>query len=131
VEASVGIAESGNHDNRNYEDDWGERYQGMLSRNGPSDNYADEANQTHASKLKGKLLLAHGGLDGNVPPYNTEDRNLLSPLLSMSVGLGALKPLGCGPRRLPGLLARRGGGMRTLARVITGLREPGFRNQAA
>jgi dipeptidyl aminopeptidase/acylaminoacyl peptidase len=67
----VGIAESGNHDNRNYEDDWGERYQGMLSRNGPSDNYADEANQTHASKLKGKLLLAHGGLDGNVPPYNT------------------------------------------------------------
>jgi dipeptidyl aminopeptidase/acylaminoacyl peptidase len=67
----VGIAESGNHDNRNYEDDWGERYQGMLTRNGPSDNYADEANQTHASKLKGKLLLAHGGLDGNVPPYNT------------------------------------------------------------
>ena len=67
----VGIAESGNHDNRNYEDDWGERYQGMLSRNGPSDNYADDANQTHASKLKGKLLLAHGGLDGNVPPYNT------------------------------------------------------------
>jgi dipeptidyl aminopeptidase/acylaminoacyl peptidase len=67
----VGIAESGNHDNRNYEDDWGERYQGMLSRNGPSDNYADEANQTHAGKLKGKLLLAHGGLDGNVPPYNT------------------------------------------------------------
>jgi dipeptidyl aminopeptidase/acylaminoacyl peptidase len=67
----VGIAESGNHDNRNYEDDWGERYQGMLSRNGPSDNYADEANQSHASKLKGKLLLAHGGLDGNVPPYNT------------------------------------------------------------
>ena len=28
----VGIAESGNHDNRNYEDDWGERYQGLLVR---------------------------------------------------------------------------------------------------
>ncbi|MGH7560228.1 MAG: DPP IV N-terminal domain-containing protein [Gemmatimonadales bacterium] len=67
----VGIAESGNHDNRSYEDDWGERYQGLLSKNGPSDNYAEEANQTHAAKLKGKLLLAHGGLDGNVPPYNT------------------------------------------------------------
>ena len=30
----VGIAESGNHDNRNYEDDWGERYQGLLAKNG-------------------------------------------------------------------------------------------------
>ena len=27
----VGISESGNHDNRNYEDDWGERYIGLLS----------------------------------------------------------------------------------------------------
>jgi len=67
----VGIAESGNHDNRNYEDDWGERYQGLLVRSGPSDNYAAEANQTHAANLKGKLLLAHGGMDDNVPPYNT------------------------------------------------------------
>jgi dipeptidyl aminopeptidase/acylaminoacyl peptidase len=67
----VGISESGNHDNRNYEDDWGERYQGLLSRNGASDNYAEEANQTYAKNLKGKLFLAHGGLDDNVPPYNT------------------------------------------------------------
>lgn len=67
----VGISESGNHDNRNYEDDWGERYQGLLERRSGSDNYADEANQTHAKNLKGKLMLAHGGLDGNVPPYNT------------------------------------------------------------
>jgi dipeptidyl-peptidase 4 len=68
----VGISESGNHDNRNYEDDWGERYQGLLQRraNGP-DNYADEANQTHARNLKGKLMLVHGGMDNNVPPYNT------------------------------------------------------------
>ena len=67
----VGIAESGNHDQRNYEDDWGERYQGMLVRSGPSDNYDVEANQTLAKNLKGKLLLAHGGMDNNVPPYNT------------------------------------------------------------
>lgn len=67
----VGIAQSGNHDNRNYEDDWGERYQGLLVRTGNTDNYADEANQTHAKNLKGKLLLAHGGMDDNVPPYNT------------------------------------------------------------
>jgi dipeptidyl aminopeptidase/acylaminoacyl peptidase len=67
----VGIAESGNQDNRNYEDDWGERYQGLLVPQGDSDNYADEANQTHAANLKGHLLLAHGGMDSNVPPYNT------------------------------------------------------------
>jgi len=67
----VGISESGNHDNRNYEDDWGERYQGLLVRDGDTDNYAAEANQTHAANLKGRLLLAHGGMDGNVPPYNT------------------------------------------------------------
>jgi dipeptidyl-peptidase-4 len=70
----VGISESGNHDNRNYEDDWGERYQGILEKTGAgpgADNYADEANQTHARNLKGKLMLAHGGMDNNVPPYNT------------------------------------------------------------
>lgn len=28
----VGIFESGNHDQRLYEDDWGERYQGLLTK---------------------------------------------------------------------------------------------------
>ena len=68
----VGIAESGNHDNRNYEDDWGERYQGLLTRAGGSDNYAAEANQAHAAQLKGKLFLIHGLMDDNVPPVNTQ-----------------------------------------------------------
>jgi dipeptidyl aminopeptidase/acylaminoacyl peptidase len=67
----VGIAESGNHDNRIYEDDWGERYHGLLTRDGTSDNYTAEANQTFAKNLKGKLLLAHGTMDDNVPPDNT------------------------------------------------------------
>lgn len=68
----VGVAQAGNHDQRNYEDDWGERYQGLLVRNADgTDNYAAEANQTMAANLKGKLLLAHGGMDNNVPPYNT------------------------------------------------------------
>ncbi|MDQ3374822.1 MAG: S9 family peptidase [Acidobacteriota bacterium] len=68
----VGISESGNHDNRNYEDDWGERYIGLLKTdaNGKS-NYEDQANQNFAKNLKGKLLLAHGAMDDNVPPYNT------------------------------------------------------------
>ena len=67
----VGISESGNHDNRVYEDDWGERYQGLLVRSDGGDNYAEEANQTHAKDLKGKLMLVHGLMDDNVPPYNT------------------------------------------------------------
>ena len=36
-----------------------------------SDNYEAEANQSVAKNLKGKLLLAHGMMDDNVPPYNT------------------------------------------------------------
>ena len=88
-------AQSGNHDQRLYEDDctrpqiclqhkhgieqwkWsrndvtaehacglmhagGERYQGLLRREGRTDNYETEANQSLAANLKGKLLLAHG-----------------------------------------------------------------------
>jgi dipeptidyl aminopeptidase/acylaminoacyl peptidase len=68
----VGISEAGNHDNRVYEDDWGERYQGLLVRAPDgSDNYAPEANQVYAKNLKGKLLLAHGTMDNNVPAYST------------------------------------------------------------
>jgi dipeptidyl-peptidase 4 len=67
----VGISESGNHDNRNYEDDWGERYQGLLVRSANTDNYAEQANQTHAENLGGKLFLVHGAMDDNVPPSNT------------------------------------------------------------
>lgn len=68
----VGISESGNHDNRNYEDDWGERYIGLLvEKADKTSNYTDQATQVHAAKLKGRLLLAHGMMDDNVPPYNT------------------------------------------------------------
>ncbi|GGB17818.1 dipeptidyl peptidase IV [Puia dinghuensis] len=68
----VGISESGNHDNRNYEDDWGERYNGLLVKKADgTDNYAEGANENYAKNLKGKLMLAHGMMDNNVPPYNT------------------------------------------------------------
>jgi dipeptidyl aminopeptidase/acylaminoacyl peptidase len=63
----VGIAESGNHDNRNYEDDWGERYDGLAANS----DYETQANENWAKNLKGKLLLAHGLMDDNVPPSNT------------------------------------------------------------
>jgi dipeptidyl-peptidase-4 len=69
----VGISESGNHDQRVYEDDWGERYQGLLVKGEGTapDSYDVEANQTFAKNLKGKLLLMHGMMDNNVPPQNT------------------------------------------------------------
>jgi dipeptidyl-peptidase 4 len=68
----VGISESGNHENRNYEDDWGERYIGLLVKDASGkSNYDNQANQNFAANLKGKLMLAHGGMDDNVPPYNT------------------------------------------------------------
>ncbi|MCM8569990.1 DPP IV N-terminal domain-containing protein [Gramella jeungdoensis] len=68
----VGISESGNHDNRNYEDDWGERYIGLLTKDADGvSNYEKQANQNLAENLQGKLLLAHGAMDDNVPPYNT------------------------------------------------------------
>ena len=68
----VGISESGNHDNREYEDDWAEKWMGLLKKNDDgTSNYSDQANQPLAKNLKGHLLLAHGTMDDNVPPYNT------------------------------------------------------------
>jgi dipeptidyl aminopeptidase/acylaminoacyl peptidase len=68
----VGVSQAGNHDNRGYEDDWGEKWQGLLeTKPGGGSNYDGQANQNLAKNLKGKLLLAHGTMDGNVPPYNT------------------------------------------------------------
>jgi dipeptidyl aminopeptidase/acylaminoacyl peptidase len=68
----VGISESGNHDNRVYEDDWGEKWQGLLVKNADgTTNYDNQANELVAKNLKGHLLLAYGTVDDNVPPYNT------------------------------------------------------------
>ncbi len=68
----VAVSGAGNHDNRNYEDDWGEKWQGLLQYNEDgTSSYDNQANQLLAGNLKGKLLLAHGTMDGNVPMYNT------------------------------------------------------------
>ncbi len=68
----VGISESGNHDQRNYEDDWAEKWAGLLVKNSDgTSNYDSQANQNIAKNLKGHLLLAHGTMDDNVPPNNT------------------------------------------------------------
>ena len=79
----VAVSSSGNHDNRNYEADWGEKWHGLLepldidSKDNSSEydakktNYDIQANQLFVENLKGKLLIAHGMLDDNVPPSNT------------------------------------------------------------
>ncbi len=81
----VAVSGAGNHDNRNYEDDWGEKWQGLLesrvveevSADDASEaskevtNYDGQANQLLAGRLEGKLLLAHGLMDDNVHPSNT------------------------------------------------------------
>jgi dipeptidyl-peptidase 4 len=68
----VGVSQAGNHDNRVYEDDWAEKWQGLLVKHPDgTSNYDDQANQNHAKNLKGKLLIAHGTMDTNVPVTNT------------------------------------------------------------
>lgn len=78
----VAVSGAGNHDNRNYEDDWGEKWQGLLEvlpetspdKDGGAavvTNYDNQANQLLADRLEGKLLLAHGMMDTNVHPSNT------------------------------------------------------------
>src|ERR1700677_4748141 len=68
----VGIAESGSHENRNYEDDWDEKGVALLHTNPDgTTNYDSQANASYARNLKGKLMLAHGMMDDNGPVSNT------------------------------------------------------------
>lgn len=67
----VAVSGAGNHDNRNYTDAWGEKWQGLLEETEDGTNYDNQSNPLLAENLKGKLLITHGTLDSNVPPYNT------------------------------------------------------------
>lgn len=59
----VGVASSGNHDNRIYQRNWGEAYQGFEKKMA--------INQDLAKNLKGHLMLVTGEVDENVNPANT------------------------------------------------------------
>lgn len=68
----VAVSGAGNHDNATYEDDWGEKWHGLLERNPDgTTSYDNQANHLLVDNLKGKLLIAHGSMDSNVPPNNT------------------------------------------------------------
>ncbi|MDT0604180.1 S9 family peptidase [Thalassotalea castellviae] len=68
----VAVSQAGNHDNRNYADEWGEKFHGLVTENERGEsNYDSQANQLIAKNLKGKLLIAHGTTDTNVHPNNT------------------------------------------------------------
>jgi dipeptidyl-peptidase 4 len=55
-----------------YEDDWAEKWIGLLEKDEAlAAAYEEQANQNYAKNLKGKLLLAHGRMDANVPPNST------------------------------------------------------------
>lgn len=63
----VGVTASGNHDNRLDKATWNEQWMGTEL--GPL--YDENSNITWADKLEGRLFVAHGELDENVPPAAT------------------------------------------------------------
>lgn len=73
----VAVASSGEQDMRGYLAEWGETYEGPLK----SENYLEASNPVLAltANLKGKLLIAWGDMDDNVPP--TLQLQLISALI--------------------------------------------------
>lgn len=62
----VGVAICGNHDNRYYHLGWAEAYDGPDPA-----AWARSSNVDIADRLRGKLMLIHGGMDDNVHPDHT------------------------------------------------------------
>jgi dipeptidyl aminopeptidase/acylaminoacyl peptidase len=63
----VGVAVAGNHDNRELAAGWAEPYLGPVDED--VEAWERQSNYPLAGRLCGKLLLAWGCLDQNVPPY--------------------------------------------------------------
>ena len=64
----VAVASSGNHDQRGYMAQWGEKYQGLMSEGA---SYEAQANAGIAHRFDGRLMLAYADMDDNVPPALT------------------------------------------------------------
>lgn len=68
----VGVSMCGCHDFASYQDEYTEKFFGRLVRNNDgTSNYDAQTNLGLAHNLRGRLLLAHGTLDENVPFYQT------------------------------------------------------------
>jgi len=63
----VAVAVCGNHDSTLYTSAWSDKYRGPEGPN----SWNEQANQTVAHKLTGKLLLISGDMDENVPVSQT------------------------------------------------------------
>ena len=50
----VAVSQAGNHDNRNYADDWGEKWQGLLKRNGDGHNQLRQPGEPAARRSPGR-----------------------------------------------------------------------------
>ena len=71
----VAVSGAGNHENNIYNRWWSEKHHGVkenISEKGDTTfSYMIDKNPDLAKNLKGKLMLAHGMMDDNVPPSNT------------------------------------------------------------
>ena len=65
----VAVSGAGSHDQSLYQLEWGERFVGRPEWD--PEAWRLQANSRNVSKLRGKLLLAHGDLDDDVPMANT------------------------------------------------------------
>ncbi len=65
----VGVSGAGNIDNRGYTYYWGEKFQGLLTKNADgTDSYTNQSLPKMANNLEGKLLITYGSMDSNVHP---------------------------------------------------------------
>lgn len=63
----VAVSFCGNHDQRIYWSNWGEKYHGPIDEV----DYQEQANANHVENFNGRLLLIHGEMDDNVSPAHT------------------------------------------------------------
>ena len=61
------VSSGGNHDQRFYQSQWVERYNGLYD----PENYGENDPCALVGNLQGKLFLAHGALDDNVSMQQT------------------------------------------------------------
>ncbi|MBD8872149.1 prolyl oligopeptidase family serine peptidase [Rhodanobacter sp. DHB23] len=72
---TVGVAASGNHDNRIDKADWNEQWLGSTL----DASYAANSNIRQVDRIRGRLMVAFGEVDNNVPP--SESLRLVDALM--------------------------------------------------